>query len=515
MADLKVLKPRFTWINSQTNYFNIKESFKRIKVATFLVKFFKLPIICIIFGLCSLVFVELERRAYESYFFNNSGGNIEIIKSIRPSKDFIIIGHGFAGSKEMMRQLAYDVANAGGNAVLFDFIGHGSNPIKLINQPTKITGTTQQLVNQLSDLITFIYEKFGNEIRISLVGHSMASDIVIRASADKRIKSIVAISPYSNGITQDFPKDLLLISGQFENHLRSHALQMVKTFNPKATENTEYASEEVRRKASFIENTGHVSVIYASQTSRIITDWLKLEIYDRPFWKTQIVSIIIALTFIVFGMSRLNANLVDQNISDAEDKRALRKLFLATIFSLSSGLIEINISHVYGFERIAFYFGSIGLFAYLFSFDYQITKLKIDFLIWLKLILCFGVLCLLINRYIGSFTLSENRITAFIILILPITLFCLAMEKLTISYSIWISILSRGLPIVGFSILLILFPQDYGLMFTTILIYILYFIVFGYIGKHQRKKIGHLKVGLTHGIFLSFAFAATNPIFSP
>ena len=149
------------------------------------VKFFKLPVICIILGLFSLIFVELDRQAYERFIFNNSGSNIEIIKSIRPSKEFVIIGHGFAGSKEMMRQIAYDVANAGSNAVLFDFIGHGSNPHKLINQPTEITGTTQQLVNQLSDIIKFIYEKFGNEISISLVGHSMASDIVIRASADK------------------------------------------------------------------------------------------------------------------------------------------------------------------------------------------------------------------------------------------------------------------------------------------------------------------------------------------
>ena len=108
----------------------------------------------------------------------------------------------------------------------------------------------------------------------------MASDIVIRASADKRIKSVVAISPYSTGITKDFPKDLLLVSGQFENHLRLHALQMVETFKPEVKENTEYADEKVRRKASFIENTGHVSVIYAPQTTRIIIDWLKLDNYD-------------------------------------------------------------------------------------------------------------------------------------------------------------------------------------------------------------------------------------------
>ena len=483
-------------------------------MSIFLVKFFKLPIICFIFGLFILVLVELDRRAYENYTLNNSGSNIEIIESIRPSKEFIIIGHGFAGSKEMMRQIAYDIANAGSNAVLFDFIGHGSNQHKLVNQPTEITGTTQQLVNQLSDIIRLIYEKFGNDISISLIGHSMASDIVIRVSADKRINSVIAISPYSTGISRDFPKDLLLISGQFENHLRSHALKMVKTFKPEAKENTEYADEKIRRKASFIENTGHVSIIYAPQTSRIIINWLKLDDYDRPFWKTQIASIIIGVTFIVFGMSRLNANLVHQNISDVEDNRSLRKLLLATIFSLSSGLIETNLLPIYGFERIAIYFGLIGLFAYLFSFDNQITKIEIDLLLWLKIILCFGLLCFLINRYIGSFTLSENRITAFITLILPITLFCLVMEKLIVTSSIWISILFRGLPIIGFSILLVLFPEQYGLMFTTVLIYILYFFVFGYIGRHQRKKIGHQSVGLAHGIFLSFSFAATNPIFA-
>ena len=480
----------------------------------FFVKILKLPCVCIIFGLLSLMFVELDRRTYTSDFFNSSSGDIEIIKSTSPSKEFIIIGHGFAGSKEMMRQIAYDVAKAGSNAVLFDFIGHGSNQQKLVNEPTEITGTTQQLVDQLFNIINFIYEKFGDDIKISLIGHSMASDIVVRASADKRIKSVVAISPYSTGITQDFPKDLLLISGQFENHLRSHALQMVKTFKPEANENTEYMNGNIRRKASFIENTGHVSVIYASQTTKIIIDWLKLENYDRPIWKNHIGWILIGMTFIVIGMSRLNTNLANKTILVFKNKKALISVLTATTAALSSELIEINLLPIYGFERIAIYFGLVGLFTYLFSFDYQITTLKIGVLYWLKLVLCFGVLCFLINRYIGSFSLSDNRITAFITLILPITLFSLINEKLIASSSIWIAILLRGLPIVGFSMLLILFPEQYGLMFTTVVIYILYFIVFGYIGRHQRKKIGHAKVGLAHGIFLSFAFAATNPIFA-
>ena len=482
-------------------------------MANFFVKNLKLPAVCSILGLLCLMFVELDRRAYNSHFFNSSSGNIEIIKSNSLSKEFVIIGHGFAGSKEMMRQIAYDVTEAGGNAVLFDFIGHGSNRQKLVNEPTEITGTTQQLVTQLSNIINLIYKKFGDEIKISLIGHSMASDIVVRASADKRIKSVVAISPYSTGITQDFPKDLLLISGQFESHLRSHALQMVKTFEPEAKENAEYTNGKIRRKASFIENTGHVSVIYAPQTTKIIIDWLKLENYDRPIWKNQIAWILIGITFIVIGMSRLNTNLANKTISVLNNKKALISVSLATAISLSSGLIQINFLPIFGFERIAIYFGLVGLFAYLFSFSYQIPSLKIDLLYWLKLIMCFGILCFLIHRYIGSFSLSEIRITGFITLILPITLLSLVIEKLIASSSIWIAMLLRGLPIIGFSMLLILFPEQYGLMLTTVLIYILYFIVFGYIGKHQRKKIGYAAVGLAHGIFLSFAFAATNPIF--
>ena len=60
-------------------------------------------------------------------------------------------------------------------------------------------------------------------IKLNLIGHAMASDIVIRASEKQNISSIAAISPYSTKVTENFPKDLLLTSGQFEKHLRNHS----------------------------------------------------------------------------------------------------------------------------------------------------------------------------------------------------------------------------------------------------------------------------------------------------
>ena len=44
--------------------------------------------------------------------------------------------------------------------------------------------------------------KYGSDIKLNLIGHSMASDIVIREK--QNISSIAAISPYSTKVTENF-----------------------------------------------------------------------------------------------------------------------------------------------------------------------------------------------------------------------------------------------------------------------------------------------------------------------
>ena len=106
-------------------------------------------------GILLLSAVQFDKYKYQRQYEYIGNGNIEIIESELSSKIFTIICHGYAGSKEMMRQLAFDISNAGSNAVIFDFIGHGSNAQKLINNPTELSGTTQQLVDQLIGIINF------------------------------------------------------------------------------------------------------------------------------------------------------------------------------------------------------------------------------------------------------------------------------------------------------------------------------------------------------------------------
>ena len=147
-----------------------------------MIKLHSLSSYTLIAGLFLLGLIQIDRQSYKRHFQYLGQDTIEIVESKVPSKIFTIICHGYAGSKEMMRQLAFDVVNAGSNAVIFDFIGHGANSQRLINNPTELSGTTQQLVDQVINVIDLLKLIYGSDIKLNLIGHSMASDIVIRAS---------------------------------------------------------------------------------------------------------------------------------------------------------------------------------------------------------------------------------------------------------------------------------------------------------------------------------------------
>ena len=480
-----------------------------------MIKFHSLSIYALFVGILLLFAIQLDKYKYQRQHEDIGKENIEIIHSELPSKVFTIICHGYAGSKEMMRQLAFDISNAGSNAVIFDFIGHGSNAQKLINNPTELSGTTQQLVDQLIDIIDFLKTKYGSEIKINLIGHSMASDIVIRASENQDISSIAAISPYSTKVTSNFPTDLLLTSGQFERHLRKHSLKFTQLVDPAADENIEYSNGTIRRKASYTKYTGHVSVIYSPHTSREIIEWFDLTNYERSIWATHIIWILLSLTIITYGLSRLQFS--KAKYPEKQRLSSIRSTIVSVTslaIALCASLIDYQLVSIFGFSSIAAYFGLYGLAILILCKEARDNLENFSLYSFLKLAVAFLFLAILINQFIGSYYITNHRLYAFLIMIIPITIFCVAIENLIAFSSTALAVLIRIMPTIGFSILLAIFPDKYGVMFTTVPIYIFYFLVFGYIGKFQRNQIGSYTTGATNGIFLTFAFAATNPIFS-
>ncbi len=466
-------------------------------------------------GFVILIFVVLERNTYEWVIKDWFDAPVVIVTSPISTNKYTVICHGYGGSIEMMRQLAFDISSAGSNVILFDFIGHGTNQNLLVNQPERIEGTTKQLVDQLVSVIDKARFEFGDDADISLIGHSMASDIAIRASKYRDVSSVIAISPYSTAITENFPRDLLLISGQFEGHLRDASLEQVKKVEKNALEDAIVLSENFRRKASYIANAGHVSVVYAPQTSKEIIEWLGLKQTKRTLITTQILWIALAAVLLLrFSTKLFIFESSPEHVQTLSFVNASLMMLAASVLAAPSAVISYSIIPILGFSNLAYFFGfyalSLAIFCRLAGLD---RKWIFDLRLFILVFATFLVISVFVNNFVGSFNLHEDRFLAFVTLLFPMTLFCVFSEQVINATRKHFAFIVRMIPIVGLALFIAIDLQKLGLMFTTIPIYVFYFIVFGYVGKFYRNHAGPFVVGICNGIFLSYAFAATNPLF--
>lgn len=129
-------------------------------------------------------------------------------------------------------------ARAGSAAAAFDFPGHGDNPVPMSAERLELTGATRQLMTALDSVIGASLRLTGGERPVALLGHSMASDIIVRqALRDPRVGALVAVSMYSEAVTATAPDDLPVITGEFEPGLRRAALEALRLVAPSAGEN--------------------------------------------------------------------------------------------------------------------------------------------------------------------------------------------------------------------------------------------------------------------------------------
>jgi alpha-beta hydrolase superfamily lysophospholipase len=117
----------------------------------------------------------------------------------------VIVAHGLAGSIQLMQAYSLTLARAGYRVVAFDLEGHGRNPVPMSGDVTSIDGTTALLVAQARDVIA-VNRALTSSTQLALLGHSMATDILLRAGIEESqdatpVDSIVAISMFSEAVT--------------------------------------------------------------------------------------------------------------------------------------------------------------------------------------------------------------------------------------------------------------------------------------------------------------------------
>jgi pimeloyl-ACP methyl ester carboxylesterase len=193
----------------------------------------------------------------------------------------VLIAHGFAGSQQLMQSFALTLARNGYVAVTFDFPGHGRNPEPLTGSITDPNGATRVLVDEMKSLAGFA--RSTGDGRLALLGHSMASDIVVRlAEETPDIAATIAVSLFSPAVMADAPRNLLVIAGDWEGTLKHEALRVVGLASaPAAPEpGVTYGDPALGtgRRAAFSAHVEHVSVLFSQDSTREAVLWL-----DRVF----------------------------------------------------------------------------------------------------------------------------------------------------------------------------------------------------------------------------------------
>ena len=247
------------------------------------------PIVAII-ALCAIALALLQlQRSDDGLSITRSKVGATPITIFRPQTGLVlptvVIAHGFAGSQQLMQPFAITLARNGYVAVTFDFLGHGRNPEPMRGDITKDAGITDALLAELGDVAAVAQSLPQSDGRLAVLGHSMASDIVVKfAQANPDVSATVAVSVFSKTVTATSPRNLLVIVGALEPKvLQDEALRIVGlAAKGDAGPSQTYGRFETGTARRMVEARGveHIGVLYSRDSLNETLDWLN-GVFDR------------------------------------------------------------------------------------------------------------------------------------------------------------------------------------------------------------------------------------------
>jgi pimeloyl-ACP methyl ester carboxylesterase len=136
----------------------------------------------ILFILFSLGVLEVARHGVG--ITQSQVGQTPVTEYARPDPagPVVVVAHGFAGPQQMMQDYTPPLAQAGHRVFVFEFLGHGRNPLPMSGDVTSVDGTTRLLVDQTAAVIDAVAPEAAS---VALLGHSIATDALVRVAAER------------------------------------------------------------------------------------------------------------------------------------------------------------------------------------------------------------------------------------------------------------------------------------------------------------------------------------------
>ena len=436
----------------------------------------------------------------------------------------VVIAHGFAGSRQLMQPIQLTLARAGYITVSYDLEGHGRNPQPMRGDVTEIEGTTRFLVDELLRVTDAARELPGVDGRLALVGHSMASDIIVRAAIEApEVDAVVAISMFSEAVTRDEPANLLIINGQFEGRLRDEARRIMADQQAAEGDLVGDPRGGFVRQAIVAPGVEHVGVLYSQTVLRETRAWLNASFgmaaengLARIGWP-----ILLALLGLVLLAQPLAQALPEgDRVPPVRNGTFWALLAVPVVLTpLMLRLVPTDFLPVLVADYLAVHLAVYGvLILGGLAVEGDTPQLR-GWRAGLG-VAAFGILIVgaVIDRYVANFVLSGGRWWIFLAL-LPGAVLAMVADATLIQAgqaAPWRRIAARTGLILSLGIAVVLDPERLFFLVLVMPVILLFFLSFGLIGGWVGRRTGSaFAMGIGLGLILAWALSVTFPLFDP
>ena len=444
----------------------------------------------------------------------------------QPDSDgpLVVVAHGFAGSRQLMEAISLTLARAGYQALAFDFEGHGRNPVPMGGDVNAISGTTQRLIDETLRVVEAGRAATGWSGPVALVGHSMASDVIVRAGlAMGDTGPLAAISMYSEAVTPVAPRTLLIVTGAWEPGLRPVALEALQEVTPGAEEGDTARAGEVIRRAIVAPRVEHASVLFSPTTLTAVRDWFDAfygRASDEPpartgGWIALLMAAILGGGWALSGLIPASAAAPDPVPRRIFWTAALLPALAAPLLATQ---VELQVLPVLVADYLALHLAIMGLLQLgLLRWGGVWTGLPAPVAVVALLLFGLGVFGLALDRYAASFVPTGLRLAVMAAIAVGTVPFMLADAVLTEGgrARLWRRLALRAAFLGSLVLAMVLDFERLMFLFIILPVIVLFYLVFGLMGRWTALRTGPASAGLALGVILAWSLAASFPLFRP
>jgi pimeloyl-ACP methyl ester carboxylesterase len=181
-------------------------------------------------------------------------------------RPIVLLGHGVAGSRVIMRGYAITLARAGYNVALMDFAGHGSNPLPLpIDRDYGVLVADAELALQTAQ------ENGLPTNRIAVLGHSMGSGMALEFGViHPETRATIAVSPVIRPVTPEVPRNLLLLAEELNQRFVDNAEQLLSQAGGSGGD----PLAGTARRMVVIPNVEHIMILFSPAAQLEASLWM-------------------------------------------------------------------------------------------------------------------------------------------------------------------------------------------------------------------------------------------------